>query len=90
MGFCTEKQHKRFLQVCPDIEKFMVDGGVILIKFWLEVERRAETPIRGAHRRPAAAMEAQPDGSAVASRWYHYSHARDLMLKHTDTQIAPW
>jgi Polyphosphate kinase 2 (PPK2) len=37
MGFCTEAQHQRFLDLCPQIEKYIVDGGIRLIKVWLEV-----------------------------------------------------
>ena len=55
MGFCTPQEHKRFLQLCPEIERYMVDGGIILIKFWLEVgndeqkrrfEARIDDPLR--------------------------------------------
>ena len=67
MGFCTPKEHERFLEVCPEIEKFLVDGGVILIKLWLEVsndeqKRRFEARISD----PAAPVEAESDGSPVA------------------------
>ena len=67
MGFCTPKEHERFLELCPQIEQFIVEGGIILIKLWLEVsndeqKRRFEARIE----RSAAAVEAEPDGSAVA------------------------
>ena len=67
MGFCSDKEHKRFLELCPQIEKFMIEGGVILIKLWMEVsddeqKRRFEARIAD----PSAAMEAQPDGSPFA------------------------
>ena len=91
MGFCTKEQHKRFLELCPEFEKYIVDDGIRLIKYWLEVERRgAEAAVRGAHRRSAAAVEAQPDGPASRERWYEYSRARDVMLEATDTDFAPW
>ena len=65
MGFCSRKQYERFLENCPVIEKYIVDGGIILIKFWLEVgDEGAEAAVRGPHRRPDAPMEAQPDGPA--------------------------
>ena len=92
MGFCTKEQHRRFLELCPAVEKYIVDGGIQLIKYWLEVgnkeqERRFEARIDGS----AAPVEAQPDGPAVArSRWYDYSRARDQMLEATDTKHAPW
>jgi polyphosphate kinase 2 len=91
MGFCSKKEHDRFLELCPQIEKFMVDGGVILIKLWLEVsndeqkrrfEARVEDPIRQ--------WKLSPMDLPSRKRWYDYSRARDLMLKKTDTRIAPW
>jgi polyphosphate kinase 2 len=91
MGFCTPKQHKRFLKVCPQVEKFFVDGGVILIKLWMEVgndeqkrrfEARATDPLRQ--------WKLSPMDLPSRERWYDYSRARDLMLKKTDTPFAPW
>ena len=91
MGFCTPKQHKRFLQLCPQIERYMVDGGIILIKFWLEVsndeqKRRFEARIDD----PLRQWKLSPMDLPSRSRWYEYSRARDLMLKATDTRHAPW
>jgi polyphosphate kinase len=91
MGFCTDKQHRRFLEVCPQVEKFMIDGGVILIKVWLEVsndeqKRRFEARIDD----PTRQWKLSPMDLPSRKRWYDYSRARDLMLKNTDTRIAPW
>jgi polyphosphate kinase len=91
MGFCTPKEHRRFLELCPQIERFVVEGGVILIKIWLEVsnaeqkrrfEARAEDPLRQ--------WKLSPMDLPSRSKWYEYSRARDLMLKKTDTRLAPW
>ncbi len=91
MGFCTEKQHKSFLKNCPEIEKFLVDGGVILIKLWMEVgdeeqkrrfEARATDPLRQ--------WKLSPMDMPSRERWYEYSRARDVMFKKTDTKAAPW
>ena len=66
MGFCSEEEYRRFLENCPVVEKYIVDGGIILIKFWLEVGKKEQAAaVRGPHRRPAAAMEAQSDGRRV-------------------------
>jgi polyphosphate kinase len=91
MGFCTPKQHERFLQVCPEIEKFLVDGGTTLIKFWLEVsndeqKRRFEARISD----PLRQWKLSPMDLPSRKRWYDYSRARDVMLKATDTKFAPW
>ena len=66
MGFCSEEEYRRFLENCPVAEKYIVDGGIMLIKFWLEVgEKEQAAAVRGPHRRPDAAMEAQSDGHRV-------------------------
>jgi polyphosphate kinase len=91
MGFCTEEQHKRFLELCPEIEKYIVDGGIQLIKIWLEVgdkeqKRRFEARITD----PLRQWKLSPMDLPSRSHWYDYSKARDMMLKATDTSHAPW
>ena len=91
MGFCTKDQHRRFLELCPQIEKYLVEGGVILIKLWLEVSseeqrRRFEARVKD----PLRQWKLSPMDLPSLERWYEYSRARDMMLKHTDTRIAPW
>jgi polyphosphate kinase len=91
MGFCTNEQHERFLQVCSSVEKYIFDTGIQLIKFWLEVgneeqkrrfEARIEDPLR---QWKLSAMDLPS-----RSKWYAYSRARDQMLEATDTEHAPW
>jgi len=91
MGFCTQSQYERFLKLCPAFERYIVDGGVILIKFWLEVgneeqERRFKARIDDPLRRWKLSAMDLPS----RAKWYEYSLARDAMLKATDTKIAPW
>jgi polyphosphate kinase 2 len=91
MGFCTKKQHRRFLELCPEIERYIVEGGIILIKYWLEVsdkeqKRRFEARIND----PLRQWKLSPMDLPSRSRWYDYSRARDMMLKATDTRHAPW
>ena len=91
MGFCTAKQRQRFLELCPAFEKYVVDGGVMLIKFWLEVsnqeqERRFEARIED----PLRQWKLSPVDLPSREKWYEYSRARDLMLDATDTKHAPW
>jgi polyphosphate kinase len=91
MGFCTEAQHRRFLQVCPEFELFIVDDGIVLIKFWLEVsdeeqKRRFEARIKD----PLRQWKLSPMDLSSRSKWFEYSRARDVMLKATDTKFAPW
>jgi polyphosphate kinase 2 len=91
MGFCTEDQYRRFLEICPDVEKYIVDGGIILLKYWLEVsneeqERRFQARIDD----PIRQWKLSPMDLPARSRWYEYSRARDAMLEATDTEHAPW
>ena len=91
MGFCTPEQHRRFLQLCPIVEKYMVDGGTILIKYWMEVgqkeqQRRFEARIND----PLRQWKLSPMDLESFRRWYEYSRARDAMLAATDTKHAPW
>lgn len=91
MGFCTKEQHKRFLQLCPIFEKQMVESGIVLIKYWLEVgqkeqARRFEARVKD----PLRQWKLSPMDVESWKRWYDYSLARDMMLKATDTKVAPW
>jgi polyphosphate kinase 2 (PPK2 family) len=91
MGFCTDEQAKRFLQLAPLTERAMVESGIILLKYWLEVSEEEQT------RRLEARID---DGRKIwklspmdlksYSRWYNYSRARDEMFQATDTPWAPW
>jgi polyphosphate kinase len=91
MGFASKEDHKRFLKLCPQIEKYIVDGGITLIKIWLEVgkeeqERRFLARISD----PVRQWKLSPMDVESYKRWYDYSKARDLMLEATDTAHAPW
>jgi polyphosphate kinase 2 len=91
MGFCSKEQHLRFLELCPQMERYIVDGGIILVKFWLEVSdkeqrRRFEARITD----PIRQWKLSPMDLPSRSKWFEYSRARDLMLKHTDTKWASW
>jgi polyphosphate kinase len=91
MGFCTEDQAKRFLEMVPVFEKVLVDSGIILLKYWLEVSPEEQT------RRLEARID---DGRKTwklsdmdlksYSRWFDYSRARDEMFLASDTSWAPW
>ena len=91
MGFCTEEEAKRFLEMVPTFEKVVVDSGVILLKYWLEVSPEEQT------RRLEGRID---DGRKIwklsdmdlksYSRWYDYSRARDEMFHASDTAWAPW
>jgi polyphosphate kinase 2 len=91
MGFCTEDQYRAFEENCPRFESHIIQSGIILIKFWLEVgqaeqERRFEARIKDSLRQ----WKLSPMDLESFSRWYAYSRARDLMLDTTDTKESPW
>jgi polyphosphate kinase 2 len=91
MGFCTENQVRKFLKDVPLVEKAMVDSGIILLKYWLEVSpeeqtRRLEARIDDGRK----IWKLSPMDLKSYSRWYDYSRARDDMFAATDTEFAPW
>src|SRR3954468_10968737 len=91
MGFCTEDQARHFLKIVPSVEQTIINSGVILLKYWLEVSPEEQT------RRLAARIndgrkiwKLSPMDLKSYSRWYDYSQARDDMFAATDTSWAPW
>jgi polyphosphate kinase 2 len=91
MGFCTDAEYRQFMIVCPEVELYIVDSGILLIKLWLEVgkdeqERRFLARIHD----PLRQWKLSPMDLESYRRWYQYSKARDAMLKATDTKFAPW
>src|SRR5246127_3656565 len=91
MGFCSPEEHKRFLELCPQVEKFAVEGGIILIKLWLEVGMdEQEIRFHARIEDPLRQWKLSPMDTESFGRWYDYSRARDMMLEATDTKHAPW
>jgi polyphosphate kinase 2 len=91
MGFCTEEEVRHFLEMTPLFEKTIVDSGVILLKYWLEVgpeeqTRRLEDRIDDGRK----TWKLSDMDLKSYSRWYEYSKARDEMFLVTDTSWAPW
>src|SRR5436853_2499752 len=91
MGFCTEDQARRFLKMVPAFEKLMIDDGIILLKYWLEVSpdeqtRRLESRIDDGRK----IWKLTPMDLKSYGRWYDYSKARDEMFAASDTAWAPW
>ena len=91
MGFTDEQNYKRFLELCPEIERYIVEAGILLIKIWLEVgkeeqakrfEARIDDPLRQ--------WKLSPMDVGSFRLWYDYSKARDAMLSATDSKHAPW
>lgn len=91
MGFCTEEQARKFLTAAPLVEKAIVDSGVILLKYWLEVSPEEQTRrLEGRINDGRKTWKLSPMDLKSYSRWYDYSRARDEMFTSTDTSWAPW
>jgi polyphosphate kinase 2 len=91
MGFCSKAQHRRFLELCPQLEQFIIEGGIILLKLWLEVGNdEQERRFKARMTDPLRQWKLSPMDLPSRERWYEYSRARDMMLEKTDTAIAPW
>ena len=91
MGFCTEEESKRFLELVPGVERAMVDNGILLLKYWLEVgadeqTRRLESRIND----PRKIWKLSDLDLLSYTRWDDYSRARDDMIAATDAPWAPW
>jgi polyphosphate kinase 2 len=91
MGFCPEDQVKRFLQITPLVEKAIVESGIILLKYWLEVSPEEQTlRLESRIHDGRKIWKLSPMDLESYSRWYDYSRARDEMFEATDTPWAPW
>ena len=91
MDFTTKEQYERFLEICPEVEKFVVDGGIILIKIWLEVgQEEQERRFLARINDPLRQWKLSPMDLESYKHWFDYSKARDAMLKATDSKHAPW
>ena len=91
MGFCTEQQAQEFLQMAPAVEKAIVHSGVILLKYWLDVDMEEQTRrLQSRIDDPRKIWKLSPMDLKSYSRWHDYTKARDEMFANTDTSWAPW
>jgi polyphosphate kinase len=91
MGFCSKHQVERFLKLCPIWERGVVEGGIILIKYWFEVSQDEQTRrFKSRIDDPRKIWKLSPMDLESHRRWYDFSRARDDMLQATDTPFAPW
>jgi polyphosphate kinase 2 len=91
MGFCSDEEHARFLRAVPAFEQMLIDDGIMLRKYWFSVsaeEQHARFQARAdeAHKR----WKLSPMDLASLDKWSEYSHAKDEMFAHTDTEASPW
>jgi len=91
MGLASKEEVERFLSLCPEVEKHIIDTGIILIKFWLEVgKKEQERRFLARINDPLRQWKLSPMDLESYRRWYDYSRARDTMLKATDSEHARW
>jgi polyphosphate kinase 2 len=91
MGFCSDDDYQRFLKGCPAFENVLLNNGILLLKYWLDVSEKVQ------HKRfearikdPSKRWKLSPMDLESHRRWYDYSRARDAMLEATDTPASPW
>jgi polyphosphate kinase 2 len=91
MGFCTPAQTERFLEVAPRFEDYMIDSGIVLLKYWLEVgSDKQKERLASRVNEPIKQWKLSSIDLAARERWYAYSRARDRMFAATDTELSPW
>ena len=91
MGFCTPDQHEQFLKDAPRFEKSLVESGLILIKFWLDISKDEQAKRLDERRSdPLKRFKVSSLDAEAQARWGAYSAARDRMLEETHTEVAPW
>lgn len=91
MEFCTKQQYEQFLENCPKFERYLINSGIILVKFWLEVgQEEQEARFEARIEDPLRMWKLSPMDLESYAQWYAYSRARDMMLEATDTKEAPW
>ncbi len=91
MGFCTNKQYKRFLQNIQNFEKYILEDGILLIKYWFEVSMDVQTDrFKSRIEDPRKHWKLSPMDLESHRRWYDYSRTKDRMFKATDSKWAPW
>jgi polyphosphate kinase 2 len=91
MGFCKPAETEEFLEQAPDFEKMLVDAGIVLFKFWLDIGR--EMQLKRFHERrhdPLKIWKLSPIDYSAMAKWGDYTRARDTALKATDRSFAPW
>ncbi|ASY69304.1 polyphosphate kinase 2 [Sinorhizobium fredii] len=91
MGFCTDEKAKRFLELAPRFEAAMVESGIVLLKYFLDVsEEEQERRFRQRIGDPLRQWKLSPMDVESYRRWWDYTRAYDEMIRMTDTEYAPW
>ena len=91
MGFCTDAEYEDFLRSVPAFEAMLVQAGISLTKYWFSVSSaEQEKRFRKRVKDPLRRWKISPMDLESRARWVDYSRAKDIMMSHTDTELAPW
>ncbi|MBV1930912.1 MAG: polyphosphate kinase 2, partial [Porticoccaceae bacterium] len=91
MGFCTDQEYLEFLRQAPQLERMLVNSGIILLKYWFSVSREEQfRRFKSRQHDPLKQWKLSPVDMASLGRWDDYSSAKQDMFFHTDTKDAPW
>jgi len=91
MGFCTEDEYNEFLRACPLFEDMLIRSGIVLVKYWFSVnDEEQERRFKERIANPIKRWKLSPMDLKSREHWVEYSRAKDVMQKHTDTDISPW
>jgi len=91
MGFCTDEQYKQFMATVNEFESLLVGSDIQLIKYYLDITKEEQAiRLNDRARDPLKQWKISPIDQQAQKMWSAYSVARDDMLKHTSSKIAPW
>jgi len=91
LGYCTDEQYDRFLKQAPDIERMLVDEGIILVKYWFSVsDKQQQKRFKSRLNDPMRRWKLSDTDLKSITHWEDYSRAKDAMFAATDTDFAPW
>ena len=91
MGFCSPRDVEQFLRACPELERMLVDSGILLIKYWFSVsDEEQEARFRDRIKDPMRRWKLSPMDLEARDRWEEFSQAKDAMFAHTNIPEAPW
>jgi polyphosphate kinase 2 len=91
MGFCTPQEHEQFLRDAPEFERMIIESGVKLVKYWLDISKAEQADrLKARASDPLKKLKVSPLDAEAQKRWDDYSRARNEMLTRTDSNAAPW
>ncbi len=91
MGFCTEREHHKFLKDAPDFERMIVESGTKIFKFYFSVSKEEQARrFKARETDPLKQYKLSPVDKESQRLWDEYTLAKFMMLSSTHTEFAPW